>query len=59
MKRGRPPKAPEERKADRLDIRVNAEEKAAFQDAAARSEQSLSKWVRTRLIAAAKRENAA
>jgi uncharacterized protein (DUF1778 family) len=55
-KMGRPPKPPEERLAERLDVRAAIDEKADFERAAALAELKLSDWIRDRLKAAAKRE---
>lgn len=53
--RGRPPKA-ERRKAEYLDIRLEATEKQAFREAADVAGLDLSAWVRERLRASARRE---
>jgi predicted HicB family RNase H-like nuclease len=55
-KRGRPPKAASERKADLFVIRLGTTEKQAFQQAASVSGLSLSSWARERLRMAAIRE---
>lgn len=56
MTRGRPPKLAEKRKAEYLDIRLEASEKQAFRDAADVAGLDLSAWVRERLRASARRE---
>lgn len=43
-------------KSDRLEMRMTATEKLAFQEAAALSGVALSSWVRERLRSAARRE---
>jgi hypothetical protein len=53
---GRPPKAPEDRLTERLEVRAAAEEKADFERCAAGAGIRLSDWIRDRLKAAAKRE---
>lgn len=53
-KRGRPPK--DRRKAEYLDIRLEAAEKQAFKDAASLAGLDLSAWVRERLRVAARKE---
>lgn len=55
-RRGRPPKTDERRKAEYLDIRLEAAEKIAFRDAAELAGLDLSAWVRERLRAAARKE---
>lgn len=55
-KRGRPPKPPEERLTERLEVRAAADEKADFERSAAIAEMKLSDWIRDRLKACAKRE---
>src|SRR5262249_35680530 len=55
-RRGRPPKDAERRKAEYLDIRLEAAEKQAFRDAAEVAGLDLSAWVRERLRAAARKE---
>ena len=52
-KRGRPPKLAVEKREERLDLRVNAAEKAAFKLAAENSDQDLSVWIRVQLHRAA------
>lgn len=47
--RGRPPKAPDRVRDDKLLVRVEVNEKTAFQDAADLAGVSLSSWVRERL----------
>jgi hypothetical protein len=54
--RGRPPKQADRRKADYLDIRLEAAEKEAFRDAAEIAGLDLSAWVRARLRASARKE---
>jgi len=53
---GRPPKLPEERLTERLEVRAAANEKADFERSAALAELKLSDWIRDRLKACAKRE---
>lgn len=48
-RRGRPPKSPEERREQRLDLRVSEAEKETFRLAAASSQQDLSVWIRVQL----------
>ena len=55
-KMGRPPKLPEDRLTERLEVRAAADEKADFERSAANAEMKLSDWIRDRLKAAAKRE---
>lgn len=55
-RRGRPPKSADRRKAEYLDIRLEANEKHAFRDAAELAGLDLSAWVRERLRAAARKE---
>jgi uncharacterized protein (DUF1778 family) len=55
-KRGRPPKTEERRKAEYLDIRLEASEKEAFKDAAEVAGLDLSAWVRERLRSIARKE---
>jgi predicted HicB family RNase H-like nuclease len=55
-KRGRPPVAPEKAKAGVLQVRVEASEKQAFQEAAQLAGIALSAWVRERLRLAAREE---
>ena len=57
-KMGRPPKPDDERKGSRVELRLAPDEKAAFGAAAERASLSVSAWIRTRLIALARRENA-
>ena len=52
-RRGRPPKARKWRKCERLDLRVNADEKRAFRFAADQANQELSVWIRIQLHKAA------
>lgn len=54
--RGRPPKPPEESKADLLHIRIAAEERTSYQKAADNTGMSFSEWVRDRLNKAARRD---
>lgn len=54
--RGRPPKPPEDSKADVLHLRVGQDERTAYQETADRSGLPLSEWVRDRLNRAVKRE---
>jgi hypothetical protein len=56
IKRGRPPKGADRVKADCLDIRLGAAEKATFKDAAELAGLDLSAWVRERLRSAARKE---
>ncbi len=55
-RRGRPPKTDNRRKAEYLDIRLEAAEKLAFRDAAELAGLDLSAWVRERLRSAARKE---
>ena len=55
-KRGRPPKSPDDRLAERLQIRAGTDEKAEFERAATAAGMNLSDWIRDRLKAIAKRE---
>jgi len=55
-KRGRPLKLPEQKRDERLDLRVSAAEKAAFKLAAANSDAELSVWIRIQLHQAAAQE---
>lgn len=55
-KRGRPPKAPDRLRNDKLLVRLETDEKEAFQDAADLAGVSLSSWVRERLRRMAIRE---
>ena len=55
-RRGRPPKGSGETKAQLLQIRLNAEEKRAFEDAARLSGLAVSAWVRERLRLVARKE---
>ena len=55
-KRGRPPKTDEERADERLELRLVAADKLAWQEAADRAGLKLSAWIRDRLDKAAKRE---
>lgn len=48
-KMGRPPKIPSERKDSITPIRFRDEEKEAYQEAAKRSDLSLSEWIRQTL----------
>jgi predicted HicB family RNase H-like nuclease len=48
-KRGRPPKSPDRLRNDKLLVRLEPNEKEAFQDAADLAGVSLSSWVRERL----------
>ena len=48
-RRGRPPKPPEKRREQRLDLRVSEAEKEMFKLAAASSQQDLSVWIRVQL----------
>jgi hypothetical protein len=58
-KRGRPFKQDGEKQSQSLLVMVQAQEKAAFKDAAALAGASLSSWVRQRLRTAANNELAA
>jgi uncharacterized protein (DUF1778 family) len=53
---GRPPKSPEERLTERLEVRAAADEKSAFERSATLAGLKLSDWIRDRLKAAARRE---
>ena len=55
-RRGRPPKADQDKRADRLDLRVSAVEKQAFKLAAESDALDLSVWVRIQLHRAASSE---
>ena len=55
-KRGRPAKSEDRRKADYLDIRLEAAEKKTFRDAAVLAGLDLSAWVRERLRMLARKE---
>ena len=55
-KRGRPPKDPDERGEERIELRLTTAAKAAWVEAAERAGQPLSAWIRERLDRAAKRE---
>lgn len=55
-KRGRPRKDQRWRKCERVDLRVDAAEKEAFQLAADRANQELSVWIRMQLHRAAESE---
>ncbi len=52
-RRGRPPKKAEEKRLERLDLRVSEEEKNAFKLAADSANQDLSAWIRIQLHRAA------
>ncbi len=52
---GRPPKSGEKRMADRLEIRVEADEKQAYAEAARRVGVDRSDWIRAVLNREAKR----
>ena len=54
-KRGRPPKEPDEAKSRYLQVRVNPDEKAEYEAAAALAGVPVSEWVRGRLQRAATR----
>ena len=54
--RGRPPKRPQDRREERLDLRVAAEEKTVFREAAEASGVQLSVWIRRHLHEAARKE---
>jgi uncharacterized protein (DUF1778 family) len=56
MPGGRPPKPPDERLSERLDLRAAADEKADFERCADQAGMKLSDWIRDRLKAVAKRE---
>jgi predicted HicB family RNase H-like nuclease len=56
-KRGRPPKPPEERGEERIELRLTTAAKAEWLKAAERAGIPLSAWIRERLDRAAKREN--
>jgi len=53
--RGRPPKAPNELFAERIELRMTADERADYERAAKRSEMTLSAWIRDQLGKAARR----
>lgn len=55
-KRGRPPKQPDNKRAERVDLRVSAAEKTAFKMAAENSELDLSVWIRVQLHRAAEEQ---
>jgi hypothetical protein len=55
-KRGRPPKAPDRLRDDKLLVRLESDEKEAFQSAADLAGVSLSSWVRERLRRVAVKE---
>ncbi len=55
-KRGRPQVDPKKAKSEHLDIRISAEEKQAFKDAADVSGLALSAWIRERLRQVARKE---
>lgn len=52
---GRPPKSGDKAMADRLEIRVSADEKLAYEQAALASGMERSEWIRLALNAAANR----
>ena len=52
-RRGRPPKLAQEKRDDRLDLRVSAAEKQAFKFAAESENLDLSVWIRVHLHRAA------
>ena len=52
-KRGRPPKLEDDKRQQRLDLRVSGAEKTAFKLAAEGSQQDLSVWIRIQLNRAA------
>ena len=54
-KLGAPPKPPEERKGDAVQVRLTAAERAACEKAAATTGQKMSAWARATLVRAAKR----
>jgi predicted HicB family RNase H-like nuclease len=54
--RGRPPKPPDERHEERLELRMQTAEKVAWQAASDRAGKSLAAWMRDKLNRAAKRE---
>ena len=53
---GRPPKLPEDRLSERVEVRAATDENANFERSAANADMKLSDWIRDRLKAAAKRE---
>ena len=55
-KRGRPPKAADELRSESLLVRLEANERQVFQEAARCAGISLSEWVRQRLRRSAARE---
>jgi len=55
-KRGRPEKPPEEKRWQRLDVRVSEAEKEAFRLAAESANQDLSVWIRVHLHRAASQD---
>jgi hypothetical protein len=54
--RGRPPKPPEDRLTERLDVRADPADKSQFEQAAQLAGMKLSDWIRERLKEAAKAE---
>lgn len=55
-KRGRPPKSPDRAKGVLLQVRLEAAERQAFDDAASLSGLTLSAWLRERMRVVARRE---
>ncbi len=56
-KMGRPPLDPEQAKAQYIQLRLTAAERAEYDQAAERRKLTLSAWIRERLSKAAKRES--
>jgi len=56
VKRGAPPKSQEVAKTSLVQLRLNATEKAAFQQAAAIDGKKLSEWIRDRLRGCSREE---
>ena len=55
-KRGRPPKPAGEKAGEVFQIRLTADDKASWREAAERADLPLAAWIRDRLNKAAKRE---
>jgi len=55
---GRPPKGGDKPMGGRLEIRLDAAEKSAYEEAAARAGLKLAEWIRERLQAAVAAESA-
>lgn len=56
-KRGRPPKAPEDRRTDNMKIPLSADEKALIESAAESDDAKPVTWARDTLLRAAKRRS--